>query len=119
MISLWHPKWACGDCPDMLVIESKNDELDKYIGNHVHLYVQGNFWSKKYNFDERYGDNEYKLICMGRFKKSIRMKIYEADSIIEAFNAQGAFFDAEVCTPIKTTAPDRKIIQLFLDAEVR
>ncbi|MDR3362167.1 MAG: hypothetical protein LBO64_04940 [Desulfovibrio sp.] len=119
MISLWYPKWACGDCPDMLVIESENDELDRFIGNHVYLCVQGIFWDKKYNYDERYGDNQYKLICKGRFKKSIRMKIYEADSIIEAFNAQGDFFDAEICTPIKTTAQDRKIIQSFLDTEVR
>jgi rRNA maturation protein Rpf1 len=119
MISLWYPKWACGDCPDMLVIESKNDKLDRYIGNHVYLYIQGNFWDKKYNFDKRYGDNEYKLICVGSFKKSIGMKIYEADSILEAFNAQGDFFDAKDCTPIKTTELDRKIIQSFLDTEVR
>lgn len=38
VISLWYPKWACGNFPDMLVIGSMNNQFSKYIGK-IYIYV--------------------------------------------------------------------------------
>ena len=115
-ISLWYPKWACGNCPDMLVIGSADTQLSQYIGENVYLRVSGEFWDKKYIYDSRYGDNKYKLYCTGKFKKSIKMKLYEMDSIFDIFDTKGILFDATNCIPVRVTSMDNELIDSLIDS---
>ena len=101
----------------MLVIGSDDKKLSRYIGRNVFLIIDDEHWHKKYSHDSRYGDNEYKLLCTGRFKKSIKIKLYEMNFISDFFFAQGTFFDADTCAAVKTTDIEENLIDSFLELE--
>ncbi|SHN67136.1 hypothetical protein [Desulfovibrio litoralis] len=137
-VSLWYPRWACGECPDMLVISNENVNNNQYVGKDVYLHVQGRDWGDKYNqerswYKEYFSDKEYgmtvsKLVCTGRFKKNFKMKMLEGtgensdlldivlySELTEVFAAKGVFFDADDCTAVKLTEQDSELISTFIE----
>lgn len=102
--TLYYPQWACGDCPDYLLLTMSKDENQAYALTDVYFSPPAGFWSQ-----ERYAREfqQIKFTCLGKVKAS-------PEICSEACSGQQLkVFYADYCEKSKMTDEDWALVEKF------